>query len=60
MFCLPKANLIIGWRRSRYLFFKMKVTKVKIVDCQVLVEPTGTLFWRPLDVLLFRRARIVI
>jgi hypothetical protein len=24
---------------------------------QVLVEPTGTLFWRPLDVLLFRRAR---
>jgi hypothetical protein len=20
------------------------------------VEPTGTLFWRPLDVLLFRRA----
>jgi hypothetical protein len=26
-------------------------------DRQVLVEPTGTLFWRPLDVLLFRRAR---
>jgi hypothetical protein len=23
---------------------------------QMLVEPTGTLFWRPLDVLLFRRA----
>jgi hypothetical protein len=22
---------------------------------QMLVEPTGTLFWRPLDVLLFRR-----
>jgi hypothetical protein len=31
----------------------MKMTKVK--SSQVLVEPT--LFWRPLDVLLFRRAR---
>jgi hypothetical protein len=28
-----------------------------IIASQVLVEPTGTLFWRPLDVLLFRRAR---
>jgi hypothetical protein len=55
MFCLPKANLIIASRRSRY--FLMKVTKVKSGDGQVLVEPTGTLFWRPLDVLLFRRAR---
>ncbi|KAH0816464.1 hypothetical protein GEV33_006327 [Tenebrio molitor] len=27
----------------------MKVTKVKSGDGQVLVEPTGTLFWRPLD-----------
>jgi hypothetical protein len=36
----------------------MKVTKVK--SGQVLVETTGTLFWRPLDVLLFRRPRIVI
>jgi hypothetical protein len=35
----------------------MKVTKVKSGDGQVLVEPTGTLFWRPLDVLSFRRAR---
>jgi hypothetical protein len=33
------------------------VTKVKSGDGQVLVEPTGTLFWRPLDVLSFRRAR---
>jgi hypothetical protein len=28
------------------------MTKVKSGDDQVLVEPTGTLFWRPLDVLL--------
>jgi hypothetical protein len=35
----------------------MKVTKVKSGDGQVLVEPTVTLFWRPLDVLPFRRAR---
>jgi hypothetical protein len=28
-----------------------------MVRSQVLVGPTGTLFWRPLDVLLFRRAR---
>jgi hypothetical protein len=28
----------------------MKVTKVKNGDGQVLVELTGTLFWRPLDV----------
>jgi hypothetical protein len=57
MFCLPKANLIIASRRSPYLFFKMKVTKVKSVDGQVLVEPTGTLFWRPLDVLTIIPAR---
>jgi hypothetical protein len=34
----------------------MKETKVKSGDGQVLVEPTGTLFWRPLNVLLLRRA----
>jgi hypothetical protein len=29
----------------------------KIGDRQVLVEPTMTLLWRPLDVLLFRRPK---
>jgi hypothetical protein len=31
----------------------------KIGDRQVLVEPTMALLWRPLDVLLFRRPKIV-
>jgi hypothetical protein len=53
MFCLPKANLIIASRRPRYFLNE----SVKSGDSQVLVEPTGTLFWRPLDVLLFRPAR---
>jgi hypothetical protein len=29
----------------------------KTGDCQVLVEPTMALLWRPLDVLLFRRPK---
>jgi hypothetical protein len=33
----------------------MKLTKIKSGDRQLLVEPIRTLFWRPLDVLLFRR-----
>jgi hypothetical protein len=38
--------LIIAWRRSQVL-----------VELRFSVEPTGTLFWRPLEVVLFRRAR---